>query len=205
MQESYAYRVLSLSARKVMDRLEIELARHGFKPEENGQLRCSYEHFVEYGIHRHAIGPGIRECEALGFLDAEHGQAGNREFRSASKYRLTYRPVGRAQPTNEWRRIQTMEEAEAIARAARKQKTSAGKRTAFGAENQHRKPDFSVPDSVTSVSVPDSATTSRISGPISALRARECAQAAPQQSPAHPPGHRSRARQGVRGKNPHQV
>jgi hypothetical protein len=34
MQESPAYRVLSLSARKIMDRLEIELRRHGGKPED---------------------------------------------------------------------------------------------------------------------------------------------------------------------------
>jgi hypothetical protein len=140
MLESPAYRVLSLSGHRILARVEIELSRHaGF---DNGKLVVTYEHFVEFGIHRHAIGPGIRECEALGFLEAEHGQAGNREYRWPSTYRLTYRPVGRARPTNEWQRIKTIEEAEAIARAARKagpekQKTSDGKRQDFGDGIRH--------------------------------------------------------------------
>jgi hypothetical protein len=46
MQESPAYRTLSLTAHKVIDRLEIELARHGFKPEANGHLPCTYPRFV---------------------------------------------------------------------------------------------------------------------------------------------------------------
>ena len=36
-----AHRALSLSARKILDRLEIELYRHGGKPEENGRLPCT--------------------------------------------------------------------------------------------------------------------------------------------------------------------
>jgi hypothetical protein len=142
MLESPAFRVLSLSGHRILARIEIELAKHG--GEDNGKLPVTYEQFVEYGIHRHAIAPGIRECEALGFLEAEHGQAGNREYRWPSTYRLTYLPVGRARPTNEWKRSTTMEEAEANARAARK--TSAGKRHFLGDGNHHRKPDFSVPD-----------------------------------------------------------
>src|SRR5262249_7248843 len=112
MLRSPAYRVLSLSAHRLLARIEIELHQHG--GEDNGKLPVPYEQFVEYGIHRHAIAPAIRECEALGFLEAEHGQAGNREYRWPSVYRLTYRPVGRARPTDEWRRISTIEEAEAI-------------------------------------------------------------------------------------------
>ena len=121
MQESYAYRVLSLSARKVMDRLEIELARHGFKPEENGQLRCSYEHFVEYAVDRHSIAPAIRELVALGFVEVTRkGSAGNSDHRQATMFLLTYRPSGSDVMTkNSWRRILSLEEAEAVARSAR--------------------------------------------------------------------------------------
>jgi hypothetical protein len=211
MLQSPAFRVLSHSGHRILARIEIELANHG--GEENGKLMVTYQHFVEYGIDRHAIGPGIRECEALGLLEAEHGQAGNREYRWPSTYRLTYLPVGRARPTNEWQRIKTLEEAEAIACAARKasagrQKTSAGKRTGFGGGNHHRKPDFSVSDSPTKVSVSDSPTTSRISGPTSAPYARGGARASPKQSEAHPPGHRLRAHaegaQGFGEKSTHQ-
>ena len=183
MLQSPAYRVLSLSAHRLLARIEIELAKHG--GDDNGKLPATYEQFVEYGIHRHSIAPAIRECEALGFLEAEHGQAGNREYRWPSMYRLTYHSVGRARPTDEWRRISTIEEAKAIVRAARKQKTSAGKRQDFGDGNRHRKPDFSVTESVTTVPMSESVTTSRLSGSISPASAS--AATPPRQSAAHAP------------------
>jgi hypothetical protein len=178
MLESPAFRVLSLSGHRVLARIEIELKRHG--GEDNGKLPITYEQFVEYGIHRHAIAPSIRECEMLGFLEAERGKAGNREYRAPSRYRVTYQPVGRAQPTHEWQRIQTLEDAEAIARAARKtpvgdSENRCRKPPVFGAGNRHRKPDFSVPDSVTTVPVPESVTSSRLSGPISTARQERAA------------------------------
>jgi hypothetical protein len=133
MLESPAYRVLSLSGHLVLARIEIEMAHHGGG--DNGKLPVTYVDFETYGIHRDAIGPAIRECEALGFIEvAERGFAGNREFRRPSLYRLTYRHLNRADPTHEWRRIKTMEEAKMIARQVRKsvrpqkQKTTPGKR-----------------------------------------------------------------------------
>ncbi len=82
MLESPAYRALSLSAQRVMSRLEIELARHGGKPEENGRLACTFDHFVEYGVERHAIAPAIRELVVLGFIEiTRQGCAGNAGFR----------------------------------------------------------------------------------------------------------------------------
>jgi hypothetical protein len=178
MLESPAYCVLSLSARRILDRIEIELAKHG--GEDNDKLPVTYEHFVEYGIHRHAIAPAIRECEALGFLEATRGQAGNREYRWPSKYRLTYRPVGRARPTHGWEHIQTLAEAKARARAARKTPARASenqccKTPDFGDGNRHRTPDFSVTESVTTVPVPESVATSRLSGPISTARQERAA------------------------------
>jgi hypothetical protein len=118
MLESPAWRVLSLSARRILDRVEIELARHAGL--DNGTLPITHQHFVEYGVHKDCVGPAIRECSALGFLEVtERGRAGNAEFRAANKFRLTYRPVNRADPTDEWRRIRTLGDAEQIARAAR--------------------------------------------------------------------------------------
>jgi hypothetical protein len=185
MLESPAYRVLSLSAHRVLARIEIEIKRHG--GEDNGKLAITYEHFVEYGIHRHAIAPAIRECEALGFLEVEHGQAGNREYRWPSMYRLTYQPVGRARPTHEWQRLQTIEDAEAMARAARKTTSphQCRKTPDFGDGNRHRKPDFSVTESATTVPVSESVTTSRLSGSISTASAS--AAPPPRQSAAHAP------------------
>jgi hypothetical protein len=120
MLKSPAFRVLSLSARRVLDRIEIEHMHHGGV--ENGNLPVTYDDFVEHGIHRHAISPAIRELEALGFIEiTQRGRAGNREFRSPSKYRLTYRNAKGApgDGTHEWRWITSLEQAEEIARRAR--------------------------------------------------------------------------------------
>jgi hypothetical protein len=121
MLVSPAWMVLSLTARRVLDRLEIEHMQHGGK--ENGNLTVTYDQFEAYGIHRHAIGPGIREVVALGFvLITEHGRAGNREYRRPNKYRLTYREAKGAMGngTHEWRGIKTIEQAEETATMARR-------------------------------------------------------------------------------------
>ena len=47
MLESPAYRVLSLSAHRVLARLEIEIGHHG--GHDNGKLQVTYESFVQYG------------------------------------------------------------------------------------------------------------------------------------------------------------
>ena len=62
----------------------------------------------------------IRELSPLGFAEVnEKAHSGNAEFRRRNLFRLTYRHVSRAEPTHEWRRIKTMDEAKKIAKAAR--------------------------------------------------------------------------------------
>jgi hypothetical protein len=152
MLESYAYRALSLSAHRVLSRVEIELARHGGN--DNGNLPVTYADFQAYGIDRHAIRPAINEAIALGFLEiTECGTAGNREFRSPNKFRLTYRPA-KGIPndgSHQWRHFGSMDDALNTATRARmgrfdraykppnrsepkKQKTSGGKRQLSVAE-----------------------------------------------------------------------
>jgi hypothetical protein len=121
MLESFAYRTLSRAAHQILARIEIEHLSHGGK--ENGRLPVTYDDFEEYGTHRHSIAPAIRESVALGFLKVtEHGCAGNREFRSPNKFELTYVPVKHAHGhgTNEWRFIESIEQARAIASLARR-------------------------------------------------------------------------------------
>src|SRR4029450_8804364 len=78
MLESPAYRVLSLSAHRVITRIEIELAHHGGN--DNGKLPVTKQDFIDYGIHDHAVAPAIREAEALGFIRVtERGRGGNAE------------------------------------------------------------------------------------------------------------------------------
>jgi hypothetical protein len=117
MLESPAYRVLSLPARRVLDRIDIELAHHAGR--DNGRLAVTYEHFVEYGIRRHSINAALHELSALGFIEVtEQGVAGNAEHRAPNRYRLTYGSAGRVKPTHEWRRIKTIEEAQMAQSAA---------------------------------------------------------------------------------------
>jgi hypothetical protein len=133
MLESPAYRVLSLSAHRILARLEIELAHHGGS--DNGKLPTTYEQFQDFGIDRQAIAPAIRELEALGFIEITvRGRAGNAEHREPNRFRLTYRHTEKANSTDEWRRVQTLEKAQMIARTARR--ASRGKSAARG--NQKR-------------------------------------------------------------------
>jgi hypothetical protein len=151
MLESPAYRLLSLSARRVLDRLEIELAHHGGR--DNGRLPVTYSDFVNYGIHRHAIAPAIRETVALGFVEiTERGKAGNADFRAPNKFRLTYKQTEKTDPTDDWRKIQTMADALMVADAARtpikrgkkRNKIPVAVNANFGDGFRHRKPNSPV-------------------------------------------------------------
>ena len=167
MIRSPAWSVLSLSARRVLDRIEIEHADHGGN--DNGMLPVTYDDFERYGIHRHAIAPAIRETVALGFAEiTERGRAGNAEFRSPHKFRLTYFHGGRAPPTNEWQRIKTVEEAQARAKAARRevgQKTKVQwrKKPNLSGENRHRKRRFHSAETSTTTRLSADSTTTSIS------------------------------------------
>jgi hypothetical protein len=117
---SPAYRVLSRGAHQVLARIEIEHAHHGGT--DNGHLPVTYEHFVEYGLHRKAVPPAIRELEALGFIQiTQRGCGGNADLRQPSLYRLTFRHAkGEAgDGTHEWRAIKTLQHAEELAQQAR--------------------------------------------------------------------------------------
>jgi hypothetical protein len=168
MLRSPAWRALSLSARRILDRIEIELADHGGT--DNGKLPVTYENFVRYGIERHAIRPAIREVIALGFIEiTEAGRAGNAEWRKPNLFRLTYRNTKYA-PTNEWEKI-TEEQAELIARTARiappqKIKSQCGKKPIPSPGNPHRKRQIHSGESRTTGHSGESRTTLDISGHV---------------------------------------
>jgi hypothetical protein len=133
MLESPAWGVLSLSGRRILDRVAIEQRSHG--GDVGDGLCVTYADFEAYGVDRHAIGPAIREAVTLGFLRIKRpGYGGNSEFRRPTLYEPTYLNMIDSEQTHDWRRIKTMEEARMTARAARrsgprKQKTSGGKPT----------------------------------------------------------------------------
>jgi hypothetical protein len=171
MLESPAFCVLNLTEHRILARIEIELRHHG--GHDNGKLPVTFADFEAYGVgNRRCAASANRALCALGFLEiTEAGRAGNREFRTPNKFRLTYQPVDRAKETDEWARIQTIEEAEGIAKAARaakkprrgKQFFSGGSRTFSVAESATENADSLVAQSHHTLGG-DSATTFDISG-----------------------------------------
>jgi hypothetical protein len=171
MLESPANRTLSLSAKRALERIEIELAHHG--GQDNGRLPVTYDDFHSYGIHRHAIRPAIRECVALGFLEITRpGRAGNADFRIPNLFRLTYRETKGllGDGTHEWRKVADLAEAERIAKAARqnpkrtkrqqKNKTPVTENANFQCGNRHRKRKNHSTESITTVHGTESALLS---------------------------------------------
>jgi hypothetical protein len=123
MLESPAMRVLSLGARRALDRIEIEYAHHGGA--DNGKLPVTYQDFEHFGLHPNGVAPAIRELAALGFIEiTRKGYGGAAEMRAPSWYRLTYRAAWNAtrrdgDGTHEYLKIKTIEEGQAIAKRAR--------------------------------------------------------------------------------------
>ena len=92
MLRSPAMRVLSLTGHRILARIEIEQARHAGR--ENGRLPVTHADFREYGIDHNAVGSGLREVVALGFIEqTRRGFAGPTEH-CPSLFRLTYLPTG---------------------------------------------------------------------------------------------------------------
>lgn len=119
--ESPAWHAIGIRERKVLDRLELEhMAQNGGA---NGSLVVTKAQFQAFGIRRNAISEAIRVLAALGLLVVEgRGRAGNGEFRTPNRYRLTYLPTANRAPTDEWARISSPEDAKAAIKQAR-QKT----------------------------------------------------------------------------------
>jgi hypothetical protein len=140
MLESPAYRALSLPAHRVISRIEIELGHHGGN--ENGRLPVTKQDFLDYGIYNDAIAPAIRETEALGFVRVtQRGKGGNAEHRQPNLFLLTFahgRDSRSNPPKHDWRKIKTIEEAEAIAQAARADKDA--RAAALGRRSRSGKP-----------------------------------------------------------------
>jgi hypothetical protein len=66
VMESPEWRGLAINARRVMDRLLIENARH--QRRNNGSLRVSYGQFVDHGVGRRLVKQSIMELVKAGFL-----------------------------------------------------------------------------------------------------------------------------------------
>lgn len=120
--QSPAFCALSWDARRVLDRLMIEHLRHG--GHRHDRLVCTYSDFAASGIRQRSIASAIRDCVELGMLVVtKQGTPSISTRRQPSEYRLTFLG-GRAKggyvpPTDEWRQVESEDEARArLARAA---------------------------------------------------------------------------------------
>lgn len=104
MIEHPAFGALSHVARRILDRIEIEHCHQGGN--ENGNLIVTYSNFEAFGIRRKSIAAGLAELEEFGFLEVvERGRPSAFEYRTPSRYRLTYLHTATAGPTDEWERV----------------------------------------------------------------------------------------------------
>jgi hypothetical protein len=88
-------------------------AIHDFNLSRNNGLNAYVRPKVKYALQ------GVLEDGLRNGATGE-GRAGNAEFRSPNKFRITYRHTDSLGPTDEWRRIETQEQANTIAVTARR-------------------------------------------------------------------------------------
>lgn len=142
---SPAWRSLTIAARALIDRIIVEHVAH--KRLENDRLPITFDQFEEYGVYRKSIVEAVSVAESLGLIrmtmkgQKRYGDCPGR----ASTFGLTFAPVVRndgsvQEATNEWRKIETIEDATDIVNAARKacaetRPKRAQKRNSPGGEN----------------------------------------------------------------------
>jgi hypothetical protein len=117
---SHSYRVLNLHERRCLDRLELELIKRYGK--DNGKLIVTYADVEREGVGPKYAAASFRVLQALGLIErTRQGRAAVGEFRSSNLWRITYLPTapGKKDQTNDWMKIQSPEEAEAIAKTHR--------------------------------------------------------------------------------------
>lgn len=122
MLTSPAWAALTISAKRVIERLAIEHMSHAGTM--NGELIVTYDDFENFGVSRKTIKTAIDVAQALGFIDVTF--KGVRSYGSArrpSQYALTWLPQNDGNdPTNRWKIIKTKEQAEEIVVAVRNKK-----------------------------------------------------------------------------------
>jgi hypothetical protein len=134
MLKSPAWSALSPYSLRIHSRLELEHLSHAGK--ENGNLLCTYQDFRKCGLCKATIAKGLRELEALGFLQIVRGFSGVANECEANRYRLTHLPAYGDRPSDEWRNIETLDEAKAIAKKARKTLSTRHHRPSYNPQRQ---------------------------------------------------------------------
>lgn len=92
---SDAWRSLSVNGQRLINFLEAEWMRHS--GQKNGSLVAPRHQLEEWGIGARHVSAAISEVARLGLVDCVKGSG-----RRASRYALTWLPVGEEAATNRW-------------------------------------------------------------------------------------------------------
>ena len=103
MIESEAWGTLSLAARRLIDRVEIEHMDHAGT--ENGNLIVTYNDLVKFGLRRSSISGAIKETVERGLLVIlEKGRRSTGPDRWPTRYALGWLPLNDGTPAaNRWK------------------------------------------------------------------------------------------------------
>jgi len=113
-QELIRHRVAHL----IVERIIVEYLEHA--GENNGRLIVTYDDFVDdCGVGRRHIPEGIDIAVALGFLIVHRGRKSKKDRRHPNRYGLTFYPIHEEFETNDWNRIKSRGEAQAIVERVR--------------------------------------------------------------------------------------
>ena len=101
--ESEAWRTAPINTRRVVERLMLEHMAHAGT--ENGNLPCTYDDFMRFGVWRRYIGTSIRDAATRGLIIiTQKGRASAGENRWPSKYALGWLPMRDGAPaSNNWK------------------------------------------------------------------------------------------------------
>ena len=124
LMRSPAFRAMSLNARKLVDRVQIEHMSQGGA--SNGNLVVTYADLVEWGIRRNSIAPAIAEVVALGLLEHRPGRASHIAGRGHPQiFRISWLPTADEPPSTKWCAFETVEQAGKVAKTTRATGTDA--------------------------------------------------------------------------------
>jgi hypothetical protein len=98
---SAAWSALSPPAKRILERLLVELMNHAGK--DNGRLICTYPDFIKFGIREKSIPGGLRQLEDVGLIRVIRRGRITPDHSNPSFYLITFLPTDDAGPTDEWR------------------------------------------------------------------------------------------------------
>jgi hypothetical protein len=161
MVASPAWRALSLSARKCLERIEIELAKHGGK--NNGDLPVTQRDFIAHRVSGARVKAALAELVAFGFIEMTPGYGCQSPlYGRSARFRVLSCASRDGPPPENWKRFKTDAEAKAMSKAvlaeARRARAAHGEamRKRRAKKSSHPSPDDSQGESVASGSLGES-------------------------------------------------